>query len=37
MEYNLLPAQKQFLEIPHEYKTDIALYQGGYGSGKTFW
>ena len=35
-EYKLLPAQRQFFEIPHEYDTDVALYQGGYGSGKTF-
>jgi PBSX family phage terminase large subunit len=34
--YSLLPSQKEFLEIPHGYKTDIAVYQGGYGSGKTF-
>mgnify|MGYP001024670929 CR=1 FL=1 len=34
--YNLLPAQRQFLEIPHDYDIDVALYQGGYGSGKTF-
>lgn len=36
MEYNLLPAQRQFFEIPHDNDTDIAVYQGGYGSGKTF-
>lgn len=29
---NLLPAQKEFWEIPHNYDRDIALYQGGYGS-----
>lgn len=34
--YNLLPAQRKFLEIPHDYDIDVALYQGGYGSGKTF-
>lgn len=33
---NLLPAQKEFWEIPHSFPIDIALYQGGYGSGKTF-
>lgn len=27
---NLLPAQKKFWEIPHNYDRDIALYQGGY-------
>lgn len=36
MEYKLLKAQKEFLEIPHKYNLDVALYQGGYGSGKTF-
>lgn len=36
MNYELLPAQKQFMEIPHNYPRDIALYQGGFGSGKTF-
>jgi hypothetical protein len=35
-EYELLQAQRNFLEIPHDIKTDVALYQGGYGSGKTF-
>lgn len=36
MEYELLPAQMEFLNIPHQYSLDVALYQGGYGSGKTF-
>ena len=36
MEFNLLPAQKDFFLIPHDYDRDIALYQGGYGSGKTW-
>lgn len=36
MEYKLLSAQKEFMLIPHNYQRDIALYQGGYGSGKTF-
>lgn len=35
-DYTLLPAQRKFFEIPHSYKTDVALYQGGFGSGKTF-
>ena len=35
-EYNLLPAQRKFIEIPHDSNIDVALYQGGYGSGKTF-
>ena len=35
--YNLLPAQKQFLELgDHNSDIDVALYQGGFGSGKTF-
>lgn len=36
MDYELLPAQKEFLLNVGEYPRDIALYQGGYGSGKTF-
>lgn len=36
MQYELLPAQKEFMFINHNYPRDIALYQGGYGSGKTF-
>ena len=36
MEYELLPAQKDFMLITHDFPRDIALYQGGYGSGKTF-
>lgn len=36
MRYDLLPAQTEFLNIPHNYPLDVALYQGGYGSGKTF-
>lgn len=36
MEYKLLEAQRRFLEIPHNYNLDVALYQGGFGSGKTF-
>ena len=34
--YTLLKAQREFLEIPHDYSIDVAVYQGGYGSGKTF-
>lgn len=35
--YNLLPAQKDFLHVPQsDVSLDISLYQGGYGSGKTF-
>ncbi len=36
MLYKLLKAQREFLEVPHEYSLDVAVYQGGYGSGKTF-
>ena len=36
MNYELLPAQSEFLNIPHKYTRDVALYQGGFGSGKTF-
>jgi len=36
IEYELLDAQKEFLEVPHKNGLDVALYQGGYGSGKTF-
>lgn len=36
MDYELLPAQSEFLNIPHKYARDVALYQGGFGSGKTF-
>ena len=36
MKYKLLNAQREFLEIPHNHRLDIAVYQGGYGSGKTF-
>lgn len=36
MEYNLLKTQREFLEIPHDYSLDVAVYQGGFGSGKTF-
>ena len=32
----LLEAQKKFIEIPHNYSLDGAVYQGGFGSGKTF-
>jgi len=36
MEYELLPAQKEFMFAYNNYSLDVALYQGGYGSGKTF-
>lgn len=28
-DFTLLPAQRKFFEIPHEYRTDVAVYQGG--------
>lgn len=28
-EYKLLKGQQEFFEIPHNYGTDVALYQGG--------
>lgn len=35
--YNLLPAQEEFLHVPSPgVNLDISLYQGGFGSGKTF-
>ena len=36
MKYRLLAAQKKFMEIPHSHTLDVAVYQGGFGSGKTF-
>lgn len=36
MKYKLLAAQKKFMEIPHDKTLDVAVYQGGFGSGKTF-
>lgn len=35
-EINLLEQQQKYIEIPHNYPIDVALYQGGFGSGKTF-
>ena len=34
--YKLLIKQKEFIEIPHNDPLDVAIYQGGYGSGKTW-
>ena len=34
--YKLLDKQKEFIEIPHSESLDVAIYQGGYGSGKTW-
>lgn len=36
MEYKLLDKQTEFMSIPHKQELDIAIYQGGYGSGKTW-
>lgn len=36
MKYILLKAQKEFIEVEHDYSLDVAVYQGGFGSGKTF-
>ncbi|MCM1003564.1 MAG: phage terminase large subunit [Candidatus Gastranaerophilales bacterium] len=36
MNYDLLSAQQEFLNIPHNETLDVAIYQGGYGSGKTW-
>ena len=35
-EVKLLPAQRKFWEIDHNENIDVAVYQGGFGSGKTF-
>ena len=34
--YKLLPKQQEFLKIPHNDMLDVAIYQGGFGSGKTW-
>ena len=34
--YKLLDKQKEFIEIPHTNALDVAIYQGGFGSGKTW-
>ena len=36
MKYTLLPKQREFFEIKHDNKLDVVMYQGGYGSGKTW-
>lgn len=36
MEYTLLEKQREFMRINHDNKLDVACYQGGYGSGKTW-
>ncbi len=34
--YKLLSKQREFFEIPHNHGLDVCIYQGGYGSGKTW-
>lgn len=36
MGVNLLSAQREFINVPHNNTLDVAIYQGGYGSGKTW-
>ena len=36
VKYQLLDKQREFIEIPHSNSLDVAIYQGGYGSGKTW-
>ena len=36
MLYKLLDKQTEFMTIPHNETLDLAIYQGGYGSGKTW-
>lgn len=36
MEYRLLDKQIEFMHIPHDFPLDVAIYQGGFGSGKTW-
>ena len=36
VKYNLLDKQREFIEIPHNESLDVAIYQGGFGSGKTW-
>lgn len=36
MKYKLLPKQREFMEVPHNEALDVVMYQGGYGSGKTW-
>lgn len=34
--YKLLDKQKEFFKIPHNNSLDVCIYQGGFGSGKTW-
>ena len=36
VKYQLLDKQRDFMEIPHSNALDVAMYQGGFGSGKTW-
>lgn len=36
MKYKLLPKQQEFMQVPHNEALDVVMYQGGYGSGKTW-
>jgi hypothetical protein len=36
MDIKLLPAQEEFIYMKHDLPLDVAVYQGGFGSGKTF-
>lgn len=36
VKYKLLDKQREFIEIPHNFPLDVAIYQGGFGSGKTW-
>lgn len=36
MKYKLLKTQKKFLEVSHDKELDVCVYQGGFGSGKTW-
>ena len=35
-EYKLLPKQREFFEVHHDSGLDVCMYQGGFGSGKTW-
>ena len=36
MKYTLLEKQQEFFNIPNNNSLDVVIYQGGYGSGKTW-
>ncbi len=35
-QHTLLPTQKKFITLDHDLSLDISVYQGGFGSGKTY-